>query len=159
MKRYNQLVEELSKEVDELYPWDLEERFDAGEKLILLDVREPEEFNAMHIKGSINVPRGTLESACEWDYDETEPELVEARDQDVIVICRSGHRSVLAAYTMKMLGYKKPISLKTGLRGWNDYEQALINKKGEPVDIDDADEFFDAKLRDDQVDPERRKAE
>lgn len=158
MKRYNQLVEELSKEVDELYPWDLEECFDAGEKLILLDVREPEEFNAMHIEGSINVPRGTLESACEWDYDETEPELVEARNQDVIVICRSGHRSVLAAYTMKMLGYKKPISLKTGLRGWNDYEQALINKKGEPVDIDDADEFFDTKLRDDQVDPERRKA-
>ncbi len=157
MKRYNQLVEELSKEVDELYPWDLEERFDVGEKLILLDVREPEEFNAMHIEGSINVPRGTLESACEWGYDETEPELVEARDQDVIVICRSGHRSVLAAYTMKILGYKKPISLKTGLRGWNDYEQALINRKGESVDIDDADEFFDTKLRDDQIDPERRK--
>ncbi len=157
MKRYNQLVEELSKEIDELYPWDLEERFDTGEKPILLDVREPEEFDAMHIEGSINVPRGVLESACEWDYDETEPKLVEARDQDIIVICRSGHRSVLAAHTMKILGYKKPISLKTGLRGWNDYEQALINKHGETVDIDDADEFFDTKLRDDQIDPERRK--
>jgi len=157
MKHYNQLVEELSKEVDELYPWDLEERFDAGEKLILLDVREPEEFNAMHIKGSINVPRGILESACEWDYEETEPELVEARERDIIVICRSGHRSVLAAVSMKVLGYKKPISLKTGLRGWNDYEQAMINIKGEPVNIDEADEFFDTKLRDDQIDPARRK--
>lgn len=157
MKRYNQLVEELSKEVEEWYPWDLEEHFEAGEKPILIDVREPEEFDAMHIEGSTNVPRGVLESACEWDYDETEPELVEARDQNVVVICRSGHRSVLAAYTMKMLGYKKPISLKTGLRGWNDYEQALIDKNGESVDIDDADEFFDTKLRDDQVDPSRRK--
>jgi rhodanese-related sulfurtransferase len=157
MKHYNQLVEELSKEVDELFPWDLEERLGAGEKLILLDVREPAEFDAMHIDGSINVPRGILESACEWDYDETEPKLVKARDQDVIVICRSGHRSVLAAYTMKMLGYEKPISLKTGLRGWNDHEQPMVDENGNAVDIDDADEFFDTKLRDDQVDPARKK--
>jgi hypothetical protein len=33
----------------------------------------------------------------------------------------------------------------------------MINIKGEPVDIDDADEFFDTKLRDDQIDPARRK--
>jgi len=156
MKTYNQLVTELGKQVNQLMPWDLEERLEAGEKLLLVDIREPSEFVAMHIKGSINIPRGVLESACEWDYDETEARLVEARDDDVILICRSGHRSVLAAYTLKMLGYRNPVSLTTGVRGWNEFEQSLQDAQGNPVDIDDADEFFTTRLRDDQINPERR---
>ena len=40
---------------------------------MLLDVREPYEFDAMHIPNSVNVPRGILESACEWDFEETIP--------------------------------------------------------------------------------------
>ena len=156
MKKYSQLVEELSKEITEIFPWDLEERFESDEPPFILDVRERDEYEVAHIDGSLLVPRGILESACEWDYDETVPELVEAREREVIVVCRSGHRSVLAAYNMKLLGYKKAISLKTGLRGWNDYEQPLVNGAGDPVDIDEADEFFATKLSDDQIDPARR---
>ncbi|RXM22291.1 rhodanese-like domain-containing protein, partial [Citrobacter sp. AAK_AS5] len=104
-------------------PWDLEERRAANTALLILDVREPYEFYAMHIPGSINVPRGILESACEWDYEETVPELVTGRDREIVVVCRSGYRSILATHVMQVLGFTNVASLQTGLRGWKDYEQ------------------------------------
>ncbi|MDQ7016447.1 MAG: rhodanese-like domain-containing protein [Gammaproteobacteria bacterium] len=153
MKHFTDLVNEALHNVKELFPWDLEEQLQQTEKPLLLDVREADEYHAMHIKDSLWVPRGILESACEYDYDDTLPELVEARDRDVVVICRSGNRSVLAALTLHQLGYQKVFSLKTGLRGWNDYELPLIDQQGNEVDIDAADEFFRSKLRPEQRSP------
>ena len=137
-------------------PWDLEERIQENPDLLIVDVREPGEFDAMHIRGSLSVPRGVLESAAEWDYEETEPELVQARDREVVVVCRSGYRSVLAAHSLQVLGFKDVVSLKTGLRGWKDYEQPLEDREGNPVDLDDADEYFTTHLREDQIDPSKR---
>ncbi len=154
MKRFLQLVSDCLTDVKELMPWDLEERLRANPDILVVDVREPYEFDAMHLEGSINVPRGILESACEWDYEETEPELVRARDREVVVVCRSGYRSVLAAHSMLVLGYKDVSSLKTGLRGWKDYDQPLVDKSGADVDLDDADDYFTPKLRDDQLRPQ-----
>ena len=154
MKHFLQLVSDCLTDVKELMPWDLEERLEQNPDLLIVDVREPYEFDAMHIEGSLNVPRGILESACEWDYEETEPELVRAREREVIVVCRSGYRSVLAAHSMQLLGYTHVASLKTGLRGWKDYEQPLVDRDGGDVDLDDADDYFTPKLRDDQLRPE-----
>jgi rhodanese-related sulfurtransferase len=134
-------------------PWDLEERLQENPDILVVDVREPYEFDAMHIAGSMNVPRGILESACEWDYEETVPELVRARDREIVVVCRSGYRSVLAAHAMQLLGYTDVASLKTGLRGWKDYEQPMIDRAGTDVDLDYADEYFTPKLSDDQMRP------
>ena len=153
MKHFTDLIAEALPEVEELFPWDLEEKLQEEIDLIMLDVREPNEFDALHIKGSINVPRGILESACDWDYDETEPSLAVGREREIIVICRSGNRSVLAAHTMQRMGFKKVSSLKTGIRGWNDAEQPLYNAAGDEVDIDDADEILASKLRPDQRRP------
>jgi rhodanese-related sulfurtransferase len=116
----------------------------------------PDEFAAMHIDGSLNVPRGILESACEWDYEETVPELVRARDREVVVVCRSGYRSIMAAHAMNLLGYQDVCSLQTGLRGWKDYEQPLVDAAGEAVDLDDADRYFTPRLRPDQMRPADR---
>lgn len=153
MNRFIQLMAETLADIPELMPWDVDELLKKNPKAFVLDVREPHEFDAMHISGSMNVPRGILESACEWDYDETEPELVRARDRDVIVVCRSGHRSLLAAHSLRVLGFKKVTSMKTGLRGWKDYELPLIDKDGKDVDLDHADEFFTSKLRKGQMRP------
>lgn len=153
MKHFTDLIAEALPDVEELFPWDLEEKLKENQELILLDVREPGEFDALHIKNSLNVPRGILESACDWDYDETEPELAGGREKEIIVICRSGNRSVLAAHTMQRMGFKHVASLKTGVRGWNDFEQPLYNDKGEQVDIDDADELLATRLRPDQRRP------
>ena len=153
MKKFNELVAESAKNITEIFPWDLEERFQENPDLLLLDVREPYEFEAMHIKNSLNVPRGVLETACEWDYEETVAQLVEARDKEVIVVCRSGNRSIFVCEVMQKLGYTNVISLKTGLRGWSDYEQALYNKNEEEVDEDTAIDYFTANLREDQIAP------
>lgn len=153
MKHFLQLVSDCLSDVKELMPWDLEERFQQNPDLLIVDVREPYEFDAMHIDGSINVPRGILESACEWDYEETEPELVKARNREIVVVCRSGYRSVLAANSMLLLGYGNVASLKTGLRGWKDYDQPLVDNRGNAIDLDDADEYFTPKLRADQLRP------
>ncbi len=154
MKNFLELIKGCLSDVREIMPWDLEERMEANSDLLIVDVREPAEFDAMHIDGSISVPRGILESACEWDYEETIPDLVRARDREVVVVCRSGYRSVLAAHSMQVLGYRNVVSLTTGLRGWKDYEQPLVDKGGAEVDLDEADVYFTPKLRPDQLRPE-----
>lgn len=153
MKRFLQLVDDCLLDVPEVMPWELAERLRENSELMIVDVREPYEFDAMHIDGSLNVPRGILEAACEWEYEETEPELVRAREREIVVVCRSGYRSVLGANSMMLLGYKNVSSLKTGLRGWKDYEQPLVDGKRADVDLDRADEYFTPKLRDDQLSP------
>ena len=85
MKKFNDLVAESAKNINEIFPWDLEERFSENPSLLLLDIREPYEYEAMHIKGSLNVPRGVLETACEWDFEETVAELVNSREKEVIL--------------------------------------------------------------------------
>ena len=153
MKTYQQIIDECLNSVGEIFPWDLQEKLETSDELILLDIREPYEFETMRIENSINVPRGILEQSCEWDYEETLPDLVNAREQEIVLICRSGNRSVLAAYTMQQMGYQNVVSLKTGLKGWNDYEQPLVNDLNKPVDIDDADEYFTSKVRPEQERP------
>lgn len=155
MKRFNDLIEDSQKNITELMPWDLEERLEENPKLLLLDIREPYEFDAMRIKNSINVPRGVLETACEWDYEETVAELVNARDREIIIICRSGKRSVFACEVMQKMGYKNVVSLTSGLRGWSDYDQALFDKDENEVDEDSAIDYFTVKLNEDQKSPHK----
>ena len=153
MKNFLELIRGCLTDIREIMPWDLEERLQENPALLIVDVREPAEFDAMHIRGSINVPRGILESACEWDYEETIPELVQAREREVVVVCRSGYRSVLAAHSMQVLGYENVASLQTGLRGWKDYDQPLEDGQGQDVDLDDADVYFTPQIRPDQQRP------
>ena len=152
MKTFSQLVEAARANVKELFPWDLAERMKT-ETLLIVDIREPYEYEAMHIQDSLSVPRGILETACEYDFEETVPELVEARDKEVILVCRSGNRSIFAAEVLQKMGYQHVYSLQTGLRGWNEFEQPLVDKDNYPVSIDDADDYFMAKVHPDQRHP------
>ena len=152
MKSFTDLINDCLSEVKELFPWDLSEKLEAGERPMLLDIREPYEFDAMRIEDSVCVPRGILETACDWGYEETVPELVQARDKEIIIICRSGNRSIVAAHVMQLMGYQDVLSLKTGLRGWNDFEQPLVNEQG-AVDIDNADEYFMSLVKSHQLKP------
>ncbi|WP_338109276.1 rhodanese-like domain-containing protein [Prosthecochloris ethylica] len=148
---YDDMLGRCRERVREIMPWDLAERLGTVQVPLLLDIREPFEFQAMHIPGSINVPRGVLEAACEWDFEETVPELVKARNRDVVVICRSGRRSLLAADTLQNMGFASVVSLKTGLRGWNDYEEPFVDGNGKAVGEEDADRFFQPKVRPEQM--------
>ena len=152
MKRYEDLVADALTRVQEIMPWDLSRRLAAGNVPVLLDVREPAEYAMLQIPGSINVPRGVLEQSCEWDFDETVPLLAAGREQEIVVICRSGYRSALVADVMQQMGFSRVVSLKTGVRGWNDYEQPMEDAAGNMVDADAADELLASRLR-----PEQRK--
>jgi rhodanese-related sulfurtransferase len=152
MKRYDDLINEALTRVKEVAPWDFGKRYQSGDVPLLLDIREPAEFAALRIPGSINVPRGVLEQSCEWDYDETVPELVQGREREIVVICRSGKRSVLAADVMLQMGFSNVTSLKLGIRGWNDAELPLEDAAGNAVDADAGDELLASRVK-----PEQRK--
>ncbi len=143
--RLQDLLAECRQHVGEIFPWELKERLESGTSLLLLDVREPHEFGCAHIADSLNVPRGTLEMACEEGYEDTVPELASAREREIVVICRSGQRSLLAARMLQRLGYRKVVSLRTGLRGWNDDEYPLIDARDRAVSVDLADACFSAR--------------
>lgn len=153
MVSYRELVRNCLSQVKEIMPWELVERKEENPDLLIVDVREPYEFDTLHIRDSVNVPRGILESACEWDYEDTVPVLVQARKREIVVVCRSGSRSALAVHTMQLLGYEHAVSLRTGLRGWNDYEEPLWSSSGTLVDEADADDYFTVRLRPDQKAP------
>jgi len=153
MKNFATLIEDILPDIQELFPWDLEEKIKVNSKITLVDIREPYEFDVMHMENSINVPRGVLESACDWGYEETVPELACCRKKEVILICRSGNRSALAAYTMQLMGFETVSSLKTGLAGWNDYELPLFDSDDQKVDIEAGDNFFEIKVKPEQMPP------
>ncbi|MFO1291857.1 MAG: rhodanese-like domain-containing protein [Rubrivivax sp.] len=152
-RRYEELLAQARSRVRELMPWDLAAELAAAEPPLVLDVREPAEYAAAHIAGALHVPRGVLEQACEWDHDETEPALAGQSARAIVVVCRSGKRSLLAADTLQQLGYTDVHSLATGLRGWNDAEQPLVDGAGRAVDGDAAEALFAPRLRPEQRRP------
>lgn len=155
-KTFKDLIADVLSEVEEIFPWDLQEEMAADKDLLLLDVRCPHEYERMRIAHSLNVPRGILENACDYGYEETEPVLVEARSRRIVTICRSGNRSVLAAWTLKQMGYENVASLKLGLRGWNDSDYPLEDAAGTAVSPEAAETYFNPVLRPEQLGPSAR---
>ena len=153
MKSYKDLVADCLPHINEVFPWDLEDELNKNPDIILIDINEPREYSLAHIPNAINVPRGILESACDYGYDETVPELAGGREKTIVVICRSGSRSALAALTMQQMGFNNIRSLKTGLRGWNDNEGPLEDLDHNTIDPDIAENYFITKLRPDQEEP------
>lgn len=156
MKTFKEIIAEASKTITELMPWDVDERQKENKDLMIVDIREECEFLRFHIKGSILVPRGILESACEEEYEDAIPDLVEGRDKEIVVICRSGLRSVLGTQMLQMMGFNNISSMKTGLRGWNDYELPLYNLEQEELDPDDVDEMLSAGFVSTFMHPDKR---
>ncbi|MDX2471645.1 MAG: rhodanese-like domain-containing protein [SAR324 cluster bacterium] len=139
---YEDLVQELLPLVKEVMPWEVEAAMKGeGYEGLVLDIREPTETSVCVIKNSLCVPRGVLEAAGCAGYDETEQALLDARDKQIIVVCRSGKRSVFAAHTLNRMGYKNAVSLKTGIRGVADAFYPLY-RDDEEVDEDEVEKFF-----------------
>jgi rhodanese-related sulfurtransferase len=88
-----------------------------AESPIVVDVREPEEFAQGHLAGAINVPRGVLEFRVDPTYPAGIPALFDKSAQ-MVVYCKSGARSALAAQTLRTLGYQSVISMGGGFEAW-----------------------------------------
>ncbi|WP_159819175.1 rhodanese-like domain-containing protein [Cyanobium sp. Copco_Reservoir_LC18] len=78
----------------------------------VIDVREPEEFEAGHIPGAINVRASILSQQV--------PKILKDRSHPVVVVCAGGNRSALAVLELQGLAYTTVASLQTGLRDWPD---------------------------------------
>jgi sulfur-carrier protein adenylyltransferase/sulfurtransferase len=81
-------------------------------KAVVLDVREPDEFEQGAIPGAVHIPRGTLESSVE--------NRITDKSAPVIIHCASGVRSVFAAKTLSDMGYQDVVSVSGGFNKWKD---------------------------------------
>src|SRR5213080_4264692 len=106
-----EVIRKIRSEVEEVDPAEVREHLGNG--VVLVDVRESEEWDAGHIPGAKHVPRGYLESRIEG--------AVADRSQRVVLYCASGNRSALAAHTLKeLMGYEHVESMTGGITLWKD---------------------------------------
>jgi molybdopterin/thiamine biosynthesis adenylyltransferase/rhodanese-related sulfurtransferase len=106
-----EVLKQIKSQISEVDPSDV--RDELGNGVVLVDVRENEEFEAGHIPGAIHVPRSYLESRIE--------NAVSDRDAHVVLYCQSGNRSAWGAHTLKeLLGYQNVESMRGGITLWKD---------------------------------------
>ncbi len=121
------LLEMARRTVGELTAPEAKARLDRGEFDLVLDVREPEEWQKGHLPKAMHAPRGMLE----WYADATtkygRPEITGRREGRILVACASGGRSLLAAETLRRMGYRDVTSLAGGFAEWS--------KLGLPVEM------------------------
>jgi rhodanese-related sulfurtransferase len=98
--------------MDNITVEELKRRLDAGEKLHIVDVREPYE-NADFNIGGVLIPLGQIQS---MQIDEIE----DLKDQEVIVYCRSGNRSGQACMFLDAMGFKNTKNLVGGMLAWQE---------------------------------------
>jgi len=86
----------------------------------LIDVREPGEFAEGHLPGAVNIPRGMLEFEVDGHpaVNGLKDPALSHRKATVVLNCRSGARSALAAAALRDLGFAEPLSLAGGVMGW-----------------------------------------
>ena len=112
------LVAQARAVIEEIDPTRLHVLQTAGTPVI--DVREPAEFAEGHLPGAVNIPRGVLEFQVDAHPAvncRTDPNLSHRREP-VILYCRTGGRSALAAEALKRLGFDRPLSLAGGWLRW-----------------------------------------
>jgi molybdopterin/thiamine biosynthesis adenylyltransferase/rhodanese-related sulfurtransferase len=106
-----EVIRQIRQQVQEVDPAEVSEHLGNG--VVLVDVRDSEEWDRGHIPGAVHVPRGYLESRIDA--------AVPDRDARVILYCASGHRSALAANTLtELLGFSDVASMTGGITLWKD---------------------------------------
>ena len=87
-------------------------KLESNQDIFLLDVREPEEVKENAISSSVNIPLGEL-------YDSDKISKI-PNDKEIVIICASGNRAVIASFALANEGYEYQI-LDGGMKGWNSY--------------------------------------
>jgi UDP-N-acetylglucosamine 2-epimerase (non-hydrolysing) len=119
-------VTSAKQQIAEITPEEARRILDASDPgdWHFVDVREPEEFAAGHLPTARSSPRGFLEVRADLEHYKRDP-WFEDRDRKMVLYCGGGHRSALAALTLKQMGFRNVVSLAEGWTGWTerDYPQ------------------------------------
>jgi len=137
----DEMIVEAQKHVDGITVEQLKEKLDNGDMILLIDVREPNEFNAGYIPGSVNIPRGVIEfnigNEAFWDAAFL---YMPEKDEEIIVYCKKGKRGMLAGETLKKLGYKNVTYLDGGWKKWELTYPDIFEKNLDALGHDDGGE-------------------
>ncbi len=106
------LVEEAKSRVKELGIREVKQRLDAGEKFVLVDVREDFEWARGHLPGAVHLSKGIIERDAEKAFPD--------RGAPLVLYCGGGFRSALAAENLQKMGYTDVTSMDGGWRGWTE---------------------------------------
>src|SRR5436309_14262442 len=109
-KRYQKLVADTQKNISEISPTDAAAKM-KSDNVVLIDVREKEEWDEEHIPDAIHLSRGTIELDIE--------EKVPNAETMIICHCGGGGRSALAAESLQKTGYKNVRTVAGGSKTWN----------------------------------------
>jgi len=106
------LVQDAKAHVKSFSIEDFLAKLQAGERYILIDVREDSEWAAGHLPSAHHMSKGTIERDIEL--------AIPDPDTPVVLYCGGGFRSVLTAESLRKMGYTHITSLDGGWRGWNE---------------------------------------
>jgi rhodanese-related sulfurtransferase len=106
----DQLVKGAKASIREVSAAELKKMIDEKEKIVILDVRDKEEFETGYIPGAINLSRGMLEFKINM--------LIPDRNTKIIVYCGVDLRGPLATRTLNEMGYNNAVNLLGGLKAW-----------------------------------------
>ena len=109
-KTYQELMDEARDAVPEVTIDEVKAHMENGVRPTLLDVREREEYREGHLEGSVPLPRGFLEMRVE--------ETVPDKSTPIVAYCAGGVRSLIAARTLKEMGYENVTSMSGGYTAW-----------------------------------------
>ena len=106
------IVNDTKKRIKEIDFREIKERLDAGEKFIVVDTREDNEWQRGHIPNAIHLGKGIIERDIEA--------AIPDKDAPLVLYCGGGFRSALAADNLQKMGYKNVVSMDGGWRGWTE---------------------------------------
>jgi rhodanese-related sulfurtransferase len=104
------IVQDAKTRIKECTVADVQRRIAAGDKFILVDVREESEYAAGHAPGAVHMSKGVIERDVEAK--------VPDKGTPLVLYCGGGFRSALAADNLQKMGYTTVISMDGGWRGW-----------------------------------------
>ena len=110
MKTYQDLVTEAKMRIREVTGEDVRHLVSEGTDVVVVDIREPSEWEKGHIPGAVHCPRGVLELNL--------PHALPDADTPIVLYCGGGGRSALAADALQSMGYTDVASMAGGFRGW-----------------------------------------
>jgi rhodanese-related sulfurtransferase len=121
VKTFRDLCDEAKARIRETTPQEVQQRVEEPDRdWLLIDVREQDEYRGGHLPGALGCGRGILE----YHIADIEPNP----DKEIVLYCRGGMRSALAADSLRQMGYRNVHSMVGGFRRWSEESRPITHE-------------------------------